>query len=127
MGVTMYRLTFTRRQKKIPEKSLRSVKQQAFLTYICTHLQRLRVNLTLTMSSSSFVAACCFSSLVLSWEQICDTERKSPYIRDAMFELQDALQSDVSKLWSQGQLRPPQSLITCRSTHNLRTLIHYSD
>lgn len=27
-------------------------------------------NLTLTVSSSSFVAACCFSNLVLSWEQI---------------------------------------------------------
>lgn len=32
------------------------------------------------MSSSSFVAACCFSSLVLSWEQIWNPERKPGYV-----------------------------------------------
>lgn len=48
---------------------MQHVRMQMLSNYRCIK----SVNLTLTMSSSSFVVACCFSSLVLSWEQICNT------------------------------------------------------
>lgn len=52
-------------------------------------------NLTLTMSSSSFVAACCFSNLVLSWEQIWNIGRRTVHERqDVAFKQEDRRWAD---------------------------------